>query len=153
MVGPPAHHPIPAVIAVVFRGGEVLLVRRANPPDAGLWGFPGGKIDRGETIEQAAERELFEETSVTGKARRVVTALDAFDRSPTGLLRHHFLLIAVLCDYVDGEPRAADDVTHASWFPMTYLGRPELPLSPDVKAVARSALACQAVEVSAAATS
>lgn len=74
-------YPIPATIAVVFRGSDVLLVRRANPPDVGRWGFPGGKIERGETIMRAAERELFEETSVVGKARHVLTAVDAFDRS------------------------------------------------------------------------
>ncbi|MEN7538812.1 NUDIX domain-containing protein, partial [Aurantiacibacter flavus] len=54
--------PIAATIAVVLREGQVLLVRRANPPDAGRWGFPGGKIETGETIEQAAIRELYEET-------------------------------------------------------------------------------------------
>ncbi|WP_340138255.1 NUDIX domain-containing protein, partial [Stenotrophomonas maltophilia] len=41
--------PIPATIAVVLRDDQVLLGRRANPPDAGRWGFPGGKIERGET--------------------------------------------------------------------------------------------------------
>ncbi|WP_244627084.1 NUDIX domain-containing protein [Microvirga tunisiensis] len=48
--------PIPAVIAVVIRNGWTLLVRRANPPDAGLWGFPGGKIEFGETVKDAADR-------------------------------------------------------------------------------------------------
>ena len=42
--------PVPAVIAVVIHGDRALLVRRANPPDAGLWGFPGGKIEFGETV-------------------------------------------------------------------------------------------------------
>lgn len=46
-------HPVVATIAVLFRNDEVLLVRRANPPDAGRWGFPGGKMELGETIEAA----------------------------------------------------------------------------------------------------
>jgi 8-oxo-dGTP diphosphatase len=106
-------YPIPATIAVVFRGSDVLLVRRANPPDVGRWGFPGGKIERGETIMRAAERELFEETSVVGKARHVLTAVDAFDRSLAGAVLHHFVLVAVLCGYISGVPHAADDVTEA----------------------------------------
>jgi len=48
--------PIAAVIGVVLRGGQVLLVRRANQPDAGKWGFPGGKIEPGEPIQVAAAR-------------------------------------------------------------------------------------------------
>ena len=50
--------------AVVLWRGHVLLARRINPPDAGLWGYPGGHVDPGETAFQAAARELLEETSV-----------------------------------------------------------------------------------------
>nr|WP_205520603.1 NUDIX domain-containing protein [Propylenella binzhouense] len=57
-----ATHPVAATIAAVFHEERILLVRRANPPDAGRWGFPGGKIEAGEPIETAAVRELFEET-------------------------------------------------------------------------------------------
>ena len=45
-----------------------MLVRRANPPRAGTWGMPGGKIDRGETLFQAAARELAEETGLQATA-------------------------------------------------------------------------------------
>jgi 8-oxo-dGTP diphosphatase len=134
-------YPIPATIAVVFRGSDVLLVRRANPPDAGRWGFPGGKIERGETIMRAAERELCEETSIIGKARHVLTAVDAFERSVAGAVLHHFVLVAVLCEYISGAPHAADDVTEARWFPMHEIGAGDLALSLDVEDVAKSAFA------------
>ncbi len=134
-------YPIPAALAVVFRGSGVLLVRRANPPDVGRWGFPGGKIERGETIMRAAERELFEETSIVGKARQIITAVDAFDRSSAGAVFHHFILVAVLCEYISGVPNAADDVTEAKWFPMHELGKGDLALSLDVEDVAKSAFA------------
>ena len=68
--------PIAAVIAVLVRGDEILLVSRKNPPDVGLWGFPGGKMEFGESMEQAAVRELFEETGVRGVAQHVLTALN-----------------------------------------------------------------------------
>lgn len=77
-------HPVASVLGVVVHGANVLLVRRINPPDAGKWGFPGGWIDPGETMAQAAVRELFEETQVRAEARCVFNALDAFDYAQMG---------------------------------------------------------------------
>lgn len=113
--------PVCAALAVVVRGGDVLLVRRANRPDAGLWGYPGGKIEAGETIAAAALRELREETGVRAEAAGVVTALDALDRAPGGALRHHYVMVAVLCRWLSGEPVAADDAEEARWFAVAAL--------------------------------
>lgn len=129
--------PVVATIAALFRDGQVLLVRRANPPDAGRWGFPGGKVDPGETLEQAAIRELAEETGVVARAERVFTAVDAFDYDARGALRHHYVLVAVLCSWVSGEPVAADDALDAGWFPLDRLDTGDLALSLDVGKVAR----------------
>lgn len=115
------------------------MVRRANPPDAGRWGFPGGKIERGETILTAAMRELLEETSVVAKARCAFTALDAFDYNDTGDLRQHFTLIAVLCDWISGEPVAGDDALEARWFPVVDLEQINLAMSFGVIDVAQLA--------------
>ena len=55
----------PAVGAVVLRDdGAVLLVQRGRPPAVGTWTFPGGKLEEGETLEQAVVREVFEETGL-----------------------------------------------------------------------------------------
>ncbi len=134
-----ARRPIAATIATVIRNGEVLLVRRANPPDAGLWGFPGGKIEAGEPIESAALRELLEETGIRADAQKVFTAVDAFDRDGAGHLHHHFVLIAVLCKWISGEPVAGDDALEARWFRLEELNEPGLALSLDVAEVARQA--------------
>jgi len=96
----PAPRPIAATIAAVVRDGHVLLVRRANPPDQDRWAFPGGKIDAGERLADAAARELLEETGVTAEPLHVFDAVDVFDRDDTGALRRHFILIAVLCRWV-----------------------------------------------------
>jgi len=129
--------PTAAVIAVLVRDGQVLLVRRANPPDAGLWGFPGGRIEPGETVLQAAARELQEETGVTGEPRDAFHVLDVFDRDEEERLRNHFVLIAVLCEWKSGEPLAAGDALDARWFPLAEVDHGHLPMSQFVDEVAR----------------
>ena len=107
--------PIPAVLSVVVRDGRLLLVRRANPPDRGRWVFPGGRIEAGEEVVAAALRELHEETGVIADGGTVLTVLDSIHRDETGVLTHHFVLVAVLCRWVSGEGRAADDALEAAW--------------------------------------
>lgn len=133
-----APRPVAAVLAVVIRGEEVLLVRRANPPDQGLWGFPGGKIETGETLLAAAERELLEETGVTCEAIAAFAALDAFHHED-GRLRAHYVMVAVACRWIEGAPVAADDALEATWAPLSGLsGRADH--SVDVDTVAEAAL-------------
>lgn len=133
--------PIPAALAVVRRGTQFLLVRRQNRPNAGLWGFPGGKIELGESVMQAAVRELQEETGVVATARDTLTSVDVIIRGQDDRLEHHYVLIAILCDYISGEPLAADDVSEAEWFDYeAILANPDAQ-SPDVGRVARQAMA------------
>ncbi|PZQ85754.1 MAG: NUDIX hydrolase [Ancylobacter novellus] len=108
--------PVPAVLALVVRESEVLLVRRANPPDQGLWGFPGGRMEMGESHLDAALRELEEETGIRADAPRLVTVLDFIEHDSAGRLAHHFAMISVLCRWQAGEAVAADDALEARWF-------------------------------------
>ncbi|MDQ0467702.1 NUDIX hydrolase [Labrys wisconsinensis] len=136
------HRPVAAVLAVVVRDERILLVRRANPPDAGLWGFPGGKVEWGESLADAAVRELAEETGVTAEAIEAFTALDALDPGPEpGPVRHHHVLVAVLCRWIAGEPVAADDALEAAWFGLPALRSPRLGRSLGVDDLAARALA------------
>ena len=132
--------PVAAVLAVVVRERQVLLVRRANPPDQGLWSFPGGRIEAGETVFSAAERELAEETGVCGRATRLLDALDVIRRDPDDSLRHHFILLAIECDWQSGEPAAADDALDAAWFAADTLADGDPAFSAAVAAIARKAL-------------
>ncbi|TJW46991.1 MAG: NUDIX domain-containing protein, partial [Mesorhizobium sp.] len=61
---------IPAVSVAIIRGETVLLVKRARPPSQGFYAFPGGKVEAGETLEQAARRELLEETGLRAHSYR-----------------------------------------------------------------------------------
>ena len=118
-----------------------MLVRRANPPDAGLWGFPGGKIEFGETVKAAAIRELLEETGVQAEAQDVMTTLDILVPDPAGVVQQHYILIAVRCRWIAGEPVAGDDALEATWFAISDLDPGRTAMSADVDAIVRRAQA------------
>ncbi len=128
-------------IAVVISDGCVLLAQRRNPPDAGFWGFPGGHVELGETALDAAARELLEETGVTATPVDYITNIDVIGRQEDGQTTVHYLLAAVLCDYVSGTPCAADDVADAAWVPFERVRRGDLRMSDRVVSVMDQAIA------------
>ena len=131
--------PIVAAVAIVCRGSEVLLVKRKNEPDAGLWGFPGGRVELGETCHQCATRELLEETGVAASALDIIRTIDVIRTSSSNVVEHHFVLVAVLCQYITGEPTAYDDVGQARWVPIADVGNESTSL--DVQSTLTLALA------------
>lgn len=124
-------------IAVVLRDDHVLLVQRGKQPDRGLWGFPGGHVEPGETALEAAVRELHEETGVRARAVDYITNIDVLRHGPDGALTAHYLLAAVLCAYQDGEPVAADDARDAAWVPVGRVLEGALPMSARVADLTR----------------
>ena len=102
--------------AVVFHDGAVLLVQRRNPPCADEWAIPGGKVRLGETLQQAAEREILEETGIQIKAGDPVFAFDLIENDDSGGVRWHYAIIDLQADYISGEIRAGDDAIAAAWF-------------------------------------
>jgi ADP-ribose pyrophosphatase YjhB (NUDIX family) len=103
------------VLAVVRRGERLLLVRRRNPPDAGKWGFPGGAQELGETIAEAAVRELGEETGVAAVPGAVLDVIDVIEKDAEGRVQFHYALVAVLMAWRQGEGAAADDIDAFAW--------------------------------------
>ena len=104
-----------AVGAVVFKDGAVLLVRRGKAPNHGLWAIPGGSVRLGETLQQAAERELLEETNVRVRAGSPVYIFDVVDRDVSGRVRYHYVIADLLAEYIDGRPAPNDDALEARW--------------------------------------
>jgi len=104
-----------AVGTVVFKDGAVLLVLRRDPPNEGRWAIPGGRVELGETLQQAAEREVLEETGVRVRAGRPVYVFDRVDRDEDGRVRYHYVIADLLAEFLEGRPRARDDALEARW--------------------------------------
>ncbi|GGX78613.1 hypothetical protein GCM10007160_02350 [Litchfieldella qijiaojingensis] len=132
--------PVPAVLAVVVHERKVLLVQRSNPPDAGRWGFPGGHIEWGERLFDAAERELLEETGIEACAEEVLTVLDMRAEGMAGNVEHHFVLVAVGCAWLAGSGAAADDARAVGWFTLEQVAGLGNDASDDVLALAELTL-------------
>jgi 8-oxo-dGTP diphosphatase len=101
--------PVLAASACVFRGQEVLLIKRNQEPFKGQWGLPGGKVQFGETISQAAKREVLEETGITVQVIGPAGLYEIF----TDLA--HYSIAAHAAVYVSGEVNAASDAAEAKF--------------------------------------
>jgi 8-oxo-dGTP diphosphatase len=108
-------NPRVAVGAVVFKEECVLLVRRGQAPAEDLWAIPGGSVEIGETLQEAAEREILEETGIQIRASKPIYTFDVIDRDAAGKVRFHYVIVDLAADYVMGEPLAGDDALEARW--------------------------------------
>jgi 8-oxo-dGTP diphosphatase len=122
---PTYKYPRPAftVDIIIIQSGKILLIKRGHPPYEGKWALPGGFMDMNETPEQAAIRELEEETGVKVKSLKQFRTYGAIDRDP----RHRTIstvYFAILDDNLRINTKAGDDATEAEWFSLDNL--PEL---------------------------
>ena len=108
-------YPRIGVGAVVVREGKILMVKRGSPPGENLWAIPGGLLELGESLQEGAEREIFEETGVRIKAGQPVYAFDFLKRDAEGRLRFHYVIVDLEATYLTGEIRAADDAIDVRW--------------------------------------
>ncbi|MEL6365690.1 MAG: NUDIX hydrolase [Pseudomonadota bacterium] len=101
--------------AVVFRGDEVLLIRRAKPPFKDHWSIPGGGLEFGERLEDAVAREVMEETGCTIVVEGLVHVFESLPPDH-GNPDAHYVMIDYLARWTGGEPRAGDDAADAQFF-------------------------------------
>jgi ADP-ribose pyrophosphatase len=104
-----------AVGAVVFKGDKVLLVLRSKPPAENQWSIPGGCVELGETLQEAAEREILEETGIIIRAGEPVYTFDVIEKDDRGLIRFHYVILDLAADYIRGEVKAGNDAVDVSW--------------------------------------
>jgi 8-oxo-dGTP diphosphatase len=108
--------PLVGVGAIIIEQDRVMLVKRAHPPLAGEWSIPGGALELGETLRQAAAREALEETGFVVEVAELLGVYDRILRDADGRVRYHYVLIDFLCRRIAGEPQAAGDAAEARWF-------------------------------------
>jgi len=108
-------NPRVAVGAVVFKDERVLLVRRGQAPAENQWAIPGGSVKLGETLQEAAEREILEETGVHVRAAKPIYTFDVIERDGEGKVRFHYVIVDLAAYYVAGDPCAGDDAIEARW--------------------------------------
>jgi 8-oxo-dGTP diphosphatase len=110
--------PVPCVGVVCLRGPEVLLIRRGRPPKQGEWSLPGGRIEPGERVMDAALRELREETGVEAEITGLIDVVDGLFPEAG----RHYVLIDYAARWLSGEPVAGDDALEARFVALDKVG-------------------------------
>ena len=119
--------PVPAVGIICFRDEEVLLIQRGTPPRRGEWSLPGGRVEPGEPVREAALRELREETGVEATLLGLVDVVDAiFENRARDLITRHYVLVDFAAEWVSGEVMAGDDAADARFFHLSDLASLEM---------------------------
>lgn len=109
------HQPRVAVGVVVVMDSRVLLVKRGREPSKGLWSVPGGLIELGEKLEDAARREVREETGIDVQIDKLLGVANNIVRDDDGKTRFHYVLIDYLAHPLTTSVRAQSDASDAKW--------------------------------------
>ena len=107
--------PLLAASVAVFRYGRVLLARRLAPPGAGLFALPGGLVETGETMAQAALRELREETGVEAQLSGFNAHNEVIEREADGRVRRHFVIASFAAHWISGEGQCGPEAAEIIW--------------------------------------
>jgi 8-oxo-dGTP diphosphatase len=117
-----ADRPVVAVgILLLDENDRLLLIRRARPPAAGKWSVPGGKVELGESLEEAALRELREETGLECTLGPIVEVLDRVVRDGDGNIEFHYVILDFLGSAPTGTLQPASDSLDARFVPIAEL--------------------------------
>jgi 8-oxo-dGTP diphosphatase len=128
--------PLLGVSVLVWRRRKVLLVRRGHQPLKGMWSLPGGLVEAGERLAEAAAREVLEETAITVGDLTQVDQAEIIGCDPKGAVAYHYVLAVFAGPYRSGTIRAGDDSADARWVAKSALAG--LPLTDDTERVIRA---------------
>jgi len=120
-----------AVGGVVVHNDKVLLVLRGKPPSEDKWAIPGGSVKLGETLQAAAEREVFEETGLRVKAGDLIYTFDAIVRDKANRIQYHYVILDYLAEPVDPDQPLipGDDARDAGWFTLAEIETLDTPVT------------------------
>jgi 8-oxo-dGTP diphosphatase len=107
--------PMIGVGVLIRKGEEYLLIKRGSEPDKGLWSVPGGMVELGETVHEAAIREAEEETGLVVEIIEDLGVVDKIVRDEAGRVMYHFAIVDYLAEPVLGEMHHHDDALDARW--------------------------------------
>lgn len=108
-------HPVVGVGAVVVRGDRALIIKRGHEPRKGEWSLPGGIVELGESLIEAAKREVKEETGLDVEPGAIVETFDRVHRDSDGRIRYHFVIVDFICVSALGDPVAGSDAEAVAW--------------------------------------
>jgi len=100
---------------VVVNGPKILLVKRGQEPSRGLWSIPGGLLELGETPEEAARREVMEETGIDVRVERLFDVANHIIRDDQGKTRFHYVLLDYVARPLTTRVKAESDAAEARW--------------------------------------
>ncbi len=112
MTEPATTGPRLAVSAAIFRDGKILLVRRAREPARGVYTLPGGRVEFGESLIEALNREIREETQLTIEIVGLAGWREALPAQAGG---GHFVILPFAARWISGEPVLNDELDDAQW--------------------------------------
>jgi 8-oxo-dGTP diphosphatase len=118
--------PLVGAGAVIVDRGRVLLALRGNAPLKNRWSLPGGMVELGETVREAAAREVREETGLHVEVGQLLGVFDRVIRDHAGRIQYHYVLVDFLCRIASGELNAAGDAVDVRWFARAELAALEL---------------------------
>jgi 8-oxo-dGTP diphosphatase len=124
--------PILAVSTAVFRASRVLVARRARAPLLGLYSLPGGVVEIGETLHEAALRELSEEVGVEAEILGFNDHVESMTRDERGV-RAHYVIASFFARWGSGEGRPSEEADRVAWVDPMALG--DLPTTPGLAQV------------------
>jgi 8-oxo-dGTP diphosphatase len=104
--------PMIATDGLLYKDGKVLLVKRSHEPFKNYWALPGGFVDFGERLEDAAVRETFEESGIKTKVKKMVGVYSDPKRDPRG----HVITVCFLLEYVSGKVTTSDETSDVRFF-------------------------------------
>jgi ADP-ribose pyrophosphatase YjhB (NUDIX family) len=108
--------PLVGVGAIIIEDARVLLVKRLHPPLQAEWSIPGGVLEVGELLREAAIREAREETGLTVEPSELLGVYDRVLRNTEQRVQYHYVLIDFLCRRIAGDLLAASDAAEVRWF-------------------------------------